>query len=211
VNEQEWKIKQQQIIQEEFEMDLIMILGLAIAGIVLVIVVAGVAMGVLFCGDIMSYTGPGSKILSPAGTSVGKALVVFNPGLSGEARKAAEKIAGDLQSKGYTVNLAGIKSADATSISGYGVIVAGGPMYWGRVCNSVDSYLNALKPQNGVRLGVFGTTGSPQFHEGDIASFGKQVAACSCSSALNKMPVMKTIRSGEFVNTDCSDFVAAML
>ncbi len=112
-------------------MNWLMIIGLVIAGIVLVVVVAAIAAGVLFCGDIMSYTGPGSKTLSPAGTSVGKALVVFNPGLSGEARTAAEKIAGDLQSKGYTVNLAGIKSADAANISGYDVIVAGGPMYWG--------------------------------------------------------------------------------
>ncbi|MGA9139225.1 MAG: hypothetical protein WBZ29_03315 [Methanocella sp.] len=192
-------------------MDLLMITGIVIAGIVLVVVVAGIAMGALFCGDIMSYTAPGSKTLSPTGTSAGKALVAYNPGLSGEARRAAENIAGDLQTKGYTVTLAGIRSADAASLSGYDVIVAGGPMYWGRVCNSVDAYLNALKPQNGVRLGVFGTTGSPEFHETDIASFGKQVAVCPCNGMLNKTAVTKTIRNGDAASADCSEFVSAVL
>jgi len=192
-------------------MDLIMTLGLVVAGIVIVVAAAGIAIGVLFCGDVMSYTGPGSMILRPAGTPVGKALVAFNPGLSGEARSAAEKVAGDLQSKGYAVNLVGIKSADAANTSGYDVVIAGGPMYWGRVCNSVDAYINALKPQNGVKIGVFGTTGSGEFHEGDIASFGKQVAAIPCYGTLTKPVVTKTIRNGDAAKIDCSEFVSAVL
>jgi flavodoxin len=192
-------------------MDLLIITGLVIAGIVLVLAVVAIGMGVLFCGDIMSYTAPGSKTLSPTGTSAGKAMVAYNPGLSGEARKAAENMAGDLQSKGYTVNLAGIRSADAANISGYDVVVAGGPMYWGRVCNSVDAYLNALKPQNGTKLGVFGTTGSSEFHEGDIASFGKQVAACPCNGMLSNAPVTKTLRDGDAARVDCADFISAVL
>jgi flavodoxin len=159
----------------------------------------------------MSYTAPGSKTLSPTGTSVGKALVAYNPGLSGAARDAAEKIAGDLQTKGYTVTLAGIKSSAAADISGYDIIVAGGPMYFGRVSNSVDAYLNALKPQNGVEVGVFATTGSDQFHNEDLLSFGKQVAAVSGISSLNKTAVTKTLRSGDAGNTDCSEFVSAVV
>ena len=42
--------------QEEFEMNWLMIIGLVIAGIVVVVAVAAIAAGVLFCGDIMSYT-----------------------------------------------------------------------------------------------------------------------------------------------------------
>jgi flavodoxin len=159
----------------------------------------------------MSYTGPGSKTLSPAGKSVGKALVVFNPGVSGEARKAAEIIAGDLQSKGYTVNLAGIKSPAAADVSGYDVVIAGGPMYFGRVSNSVDGYLNGLKPQNGVKLGVFGTTGAPEFNDQDIASFGKQVAALPYSGTLSKAAVAQTIRTGAAEKADCAGLVSAVL
>jgi len=192
-------------------MDLLMIIGAVVGVIVLVVAVVGIAAGALFCGDVMSLTATGSKTLDPAGASAGKALVVYNPGISGEAKRAAEKIADDFQAKGYTVTLAGIKSSAAADVSGYDVIVAGGPMYFGRVSNSVDAYLNGLKPQNGVEIGVFATTGSDQFHNEDIASFGKQVAAVTGISSLNKSAVTKTLRSGDAVNTDCSDFVSTVV
>ncbi len=58
-------------------MNWFMIVGLVIAGIILFVAVAAIVAGVLFCGDIMSYTAPGSKTLSPTKASVGKALVVI--------------------------------------------------------------------------------------------------------------------------------------
>jgi flavodoxin len=189
----------------------LMTIGLVVAGIVVILVAAVTVAGFLFCGDIMSYTATGSQVLNPAGMPVGKALVVYNPGVSGAAKNAAAEIAGDLQSKGYTVNLAGIKSAAATNTSDYDVIIAGGPMYFGRVSNSVDSYLKALKPQNDTAVGVFGTTGAPQFNDGDIATFGEQVATDLGSVTLDKKAATKTIRSGDAGNTDCSDFVSAVL
>jgi flavodoxin len=193
---------------EELEMNWLIIVGLI--GIVL-IVAAAIAMGALFCGDIMSYTATGSKTLNPAGTSVGKALVVYNPGVSGAAKDAAEKIAAGLQEKEYTVTLAGIKSSAAADISGYDVIVAGGPMYFGRVSNSVDAYLNGLKPEKDVEVGVFGTTGSGEFHKEDILSFEKQVAAIEGISSINKTAVTKTLRSGDAFKTDCSEFASAVV
>ena len=192
-------------------MNALMIIGLVIVGVILIVVVAGIVAGVLFCGDIMSYTDSGGKILSPAGTPAGKALVVYNPGVSGAAKNAAAAIAGDLQSKGYTVNLAGIKSAAAADISGYDVVIAGGPMYFGRVSNSVDSYLKALKPQKNVAVGVFGTTGSSQFHDEDIATFGEQVTTDLSSVTLDKKAATKTIRSGDAGNADCMDLISAVL
>jgi hypothetical protein len=192
-------------------MNWLMIIGLAVVGIVLIAAAAAVIAGSLFCGDVMSYTATGSETLSPDGAPVGKALVVYNPGVSGAAKDAAAAIAGDLQSKGYTVNLAGIKSTAAADISGYDVIIAGGPMYFGVVSNSVDAYLKALKPQKDVALGVFATTGAPQYNDGDIASFGKQVTSIPDISSLNKTAATKTIRSGDACNTDCSDLVSAVL
>lgn len=189
----------------------LLIIGLAAVGIVLIIAAVGIAMDVLFCGDVMSYTDTGSKVLSPAGTPVGKALVVYNPGLSGAAKTAAAGVTDDLQSKGYAVTLGGIKSAAAANISGYDVVIAGGPMYWSGVSNSVDAYLKTLKPQKDAAVGVFGTTGSPQFHDGDIAMFGEQVTTDLGSVTLDKKAATKTIHSGDAGNTDCLDFVSAVL
>lgn len=192
-------------------MNALMIVGLVVVGIIVIVAAVGTAMGLLFCGDVMSLTDTSSQVMNPAGAPVGKALIVYNPGVSGAAKNAAATIAGDLQSKGYTVNLAGIKSAAAANISGYDVVISGGPMYFGRVSNSVDAYLTALKPQKNVTLGVFATTGSSQFNDGDIVSFGKQVASVPCSSMLNKTAPIKTIRSGDAGNIDCTDLVSAVL
>ncbi len=192
-------------------MNWLIIVGLVAVGIVLIAAVAVTAAGFLFCGDIMSYTDTSSQVLSPAGASAGKALVVYNPGISGEAKNAARTIAGDLQSKGYTVTLGGIKSKAAADASDYDVVIAGGPMYWGRVSNSVDAYLKALKPQKDAELGVFGTTGWAETNDGDMATFGEQVATDLGGVTLDKKAAIKTIRSGDGCKTDCSGLVSAVL
>ncbi|MGZ7120121.1 MAG: hypothetical protein ACXVH2_10455, partial [Methanobacterium sp.] len=91
-------------------------------GIFLLIIIAIVAAGFVFF-DVMSYTATGSEKLDPAGTALGKALVVYDPGLSGGAKDAATKIGYNLQSSGYDVILAGVKSSTAANITGYKVIV----------------------------------------------------------------------------------------
>ncbi len=189
----------------------LVIIGLVVVGIIVIAAVALTAAGLLFCGDIMSYTDTGNRTLSPNGTPVGKALVAYNPGVSGEAKAAAEKIAGDLQSRGYEVSLAGIRSAAAADASGYDVVIVGGPMYFGKVSSSVDSYLKALKPQKDTKVGAFATTGAPQFNDKDIASFREQVASLPWCGTLDKAVVTKTIRSGDAGDADCSELVSAAL
>jgi menaquinone-dependent protoporphyrinogen IX oxidase len=179
-------------------MDLIIIVGLVI---VLIIVVLFAAWS-LIALDIMSYTATGSETLIPAKNSKGNALVVYNPGLSGAAKKSANDIAAELKSKGYKVDLAGVKSKIAANTSDYNIIIAGGPMYWGKVSKSIDTYLKTLKLPEDVKIGVFATTGSVEFHDEDIASLEKQVA-----SNLKKEAVTKTLRSGEANKKDCEDFV----
>jgi hypothetical protein len=109
------------------------------------LIVSGVTAVVLF-GDAVSYTATGSETLSPTGAAVGKALVVYNPGLPGGAKDAASKIAVGLQSNGYMVVLAGVRSAVAGNTSGYDAIVVGGPIYAGKPVGSIQGYLNGLNP-----------------------------------------------------------------
>ena len=56
------------------------------------------------------------QTLTPTGTSIGKAIVIYDPGLSGTAKGVADKIAADLQAKSYTVTLAGVKSSAAAPL-----------------------------------------------------------------------------------------------
>ncbi|MGZ7050281.1 MAG: hypothetical protein ACXVHO_09770, partial [Methanobacterium sp.] len=106
------------------------ILKFAGLGLILIVLVAVASLGFAFY-DVMSYTATGSEKLDPAGTMVGKALVVYNPGISGASKNVASKIAQNLQAKGYAVDLAGISSTTAKNTSGYNVIVVGGPVYAG--------------------------------------------------------------------------------
>ncbi len=129
-----------------------------VAGIVIIVVVVTMsALSAVISTDVMSSFATGSERLTPDGIPAGKALVVYNPGLSGAPKDAATKIAGDLKSRGYEVELAGIKSVTAANVSGYDVIVAGGPIYGGKVSSSVQSYLKAMKPAANATVGAFAT------------------------------------------------------
>ncbi len=130
--------------------------GLLIA----VVLIAFVAFMVFAGSDVISGLATGSELLKPDGNATGKALVVYNSGLSGAPKNEATKIAEELKARGYEVMLAGVKSEAAANVSGYDVIVAGGPIYGGRVSSSVYSYLQALVPSASVKVGAFAIGGS---------------------------------------------------
>src|SRR5665647_2488853 len=89
---------------------------LAIFAALIIIVVA---FGAIILLDVAAYTATGSQTLTPIGASVGKAIVIYDPGLSGTAKGVADKVANDLQAKGYSVTLTGVKSSIATNTQGY--------------------------------------------------------------------------------------------
>lgn len=135
-------------------MKLVMI-AIAIVAVA-VLAIAAFAGCLLYVGsDALSSRATDSETLTPAGTAIGKALVVYNPALMGAPKAAASKIAADLQDKGYEVCLAGISSPAAKNVSGYDVIVVGGPVYGGVVSSSVQSYLKALAPPESAKIGAF--------------------------------------------------------
>jgi flavodoxin len=182
----------------------IMIIAIAVVAVAILAVFA--AMGsVIF--DVMSNTATGHEALSPAGAEKGKALVVYNPGISGQAKGAAAKIAGDLQAKGYAVDLCGIRSAEAGKTAGYDVIVVGGPVYVGNASSSVKSYLSTLTPDGRTKLGVFGT-GSVEIDSGDLAALRKDVA--SADNPLTIKAAMKLLEHDDADNK-CAEFVDALL
>lgn len=102
----------------------------------------GIASVSIVILDVAGNFATGSQTL-PNGVAIGTALVVYDPGLSGGAKDVAPKIGYDLQSQGYTVVLAGVKSSDAANTTGYDVIVVGGPIYAGKPASTVQSYLNS--------------------------------------------------------------------
>lgn len=182
-------------------MNVLMIVGI----IIVLIVVVLVSVFAVISLDLVSYTATSNETLNATGSSVGHALVVYDPGLSGSAKKAAEKIAGDLQSKGYTVDLAGVRSKTAANASSYDVVVAGGPMYFGKATSSIEGFLNTLTLQQQAKLGVFVTTGSSQYAESDFLSLQQQVASATSHQATIRM----ILDGNETQNS--ADLVSALL
>ena len=85
--------------------------------VLLVLVILIVSVFAIFALDFASYGATGSETLNPSGNSVGRALVVYDPGLSGAAKQDATRIANDLLTKGILLisreceaALTGIKS-----------------------------------------------------------------------------------------------------
>jgi menaquinone-dependent protoporphyrinogen IX oxidase len=199
-------------------MDWLMIVGLLIAGIVLIAAVATAASLFIFM-DLMSYTATGSETLSPAGTSAGQALVVYDPGVSGAAKNAAVIIAKDLQSKGYSVNLTGVRSATTLSVSGYDVIVVDGPVYGDKLGSSVQTYLQNLNASQQAKIGVF-ATGTVAPKSNDSAYMIKFIANLPDNSPVKVKSARKLVtdingnavdKTSGYVDKQCSEFVAELL
>ena len=90
------------------------------------VIIAAIGLSVTFL-DVAAYTATGWQTLSPSSAGAqAKALVVYDPGLTGAPKNFAAKVATDLQTNGFTVNLAGIKSDAATANpTQYSIIVVG--------------------------------------------------------------------------------------
>ena len=174
------------------------------------VLIIGVVLlaGIIFL-DLAASFATGSETLTASGSVMGKALVVYDPGLSGAAKDIANKIALSLQENGYTVTFAGIKSSTAASPSGYNIIVAGGPIYAGTPTSSVKDFLISLDSIQGVTLGVFGSGSGPQ-EQSDITQIENFIEGLPNSSSLSDAVVVK-IGSGEDINARSADFVYQLI
>jgi flavodoxin len=175
-----------------------------------VLIIGVVSFGAIIFLDVAAYTATDSKTLTATGTFVGKALVIYDPGLSGTAKGVANKVAIDLQAKGYTVTLAGIKSSDAGDTSGFKVIVVGGPVYAGALTSSVKDALKNIDKSDGqgTKMGIYGSGQGATTPE-DVAQI-KQSIPSSSDSSLSETVVVK-IGEKEDLSARAQDFVNQLL
>ncbi|HMK45425.1 MAG TPA: hypothetical protein VK436_02260 [Methanocella sp.] len=193
---------------------------LKIAGMGIVLIVVTIAAGYCFLRfDMMSYTATSSETMSPAGTSAGSTLVVYDPGLSGAAKNSAVEIADDLRSKGYRVDLAGVRSGTAGNVSGYKFIAVVGPAYWDKLGSAAQSYLENLHASPETEVGVF-ATGIIEPDSADPAYMREFVAHLPDDSPVKVKATTKLVTDfgGSCANQtagsadgQCGDFVADLL
>ncbi len=173
-----------------------------------VLIVAGVTFFGLVIFDVAGGMASDTHAL-PNGAAIGKAIVVYDPGLSGGAKDVATKIGYNLQDAGYDVLLAGVNSAEADALSGYSVIVIGGPIYASKPASSIQAYLNNLNQPAAAKVGVFGY-GSVQIDNNDAAAVTQDVAPLPSGSSTHLNAVVKVVSSDD-VNIQCQEFVNKLL
>jgi len=173
-----------------------------------VLIILFVSVAAVIFLDVAAYTATGTQTLTPIGTSVGKAIVIYDPGLSGNTKTVANQIASDLQTQNYTVTFAGIKSSAAADTSGYSIIVIGGPVYAGALTGSVKDTLSHLSPSQGAKVGVFGS-GQGATTPNDVAMLKQSIPANSDATLSNAVVVK--IGEKEDINTRTQDFVNQLL
>jgi flavodoxin len=156
----------------------ILLVSLLVIAVVTIVVLAIAIM------DVAGHSATGSQTLNPTGTPVGKALVIYNPGLSGQAKEAAMVIGNQLVAEGYVVTVAGVKSSAANDLTDCDIVIVGGPMYGGKSSSSVEEYLKALTPTEQLKLGVYTTTGNANFDQGSFNTLSDQVVSLVGSKPL---------------------------
>jgi len=183
-----------------------------IAGaIIAILIIALVIVFALAALDVGSYSSDAnsSQTLPAKGTMVGNALVVFDPGMSGNAKNVATAVASSLQDNGYQVCLAGIRSQAAANYSAYNVIVTGGPCYMGKIASSVQNYLKTFNPPQNTTVGAFGIGVLPP--DGNTTQvIAKEVAPLPNGSAVTIKAAMKIV-TGEDINEKSTNFVNELL
>jgi menaquinone-dependent protoporphyrinogen IX oxidase len=139
---------------------------LALLSTVLIIII-GVPTALLaigwIVGFIASFSATGALTEKPASGPKGKALIVYEPGATKQAKKVGEVIGDMLLEKGYEVTLAGIRSEAARDTSGYNLLLLGTPTYLGRPTGLAKKYVKKLRPVGGQVFGFYaiGTKGAP--------------------------------------------------
>ena len=179
-----------------------------ILSIFAILIIVGIASFSLIMFDVAGTFATDTHPL-PNGAAIGKAIVVYDPGLSGGAKDVATKIGYNLQEKGYDVTLAGVKSSTAANLTGYAVVVVGGPIYAGKPASSIQNYLNSLNPPANAKVGVFGY-GSVQVDNSNQTVVEQDVAPLPTDSSVTLSAVVKIV-SGNNVDANCQDFVNRLL
>jgi hypothetical protein len=173
-----------------------------------VIIIVGVSLIGVVIGDVAGSLATDTHPL-PNGAAIGKAIVVYDPGLTGGAKDTATKIGYNLQTAGYDVLLAGVKNSAAGNLTDYDVVAVGGPIYAGKPASTVQTYLNNLQPPVNAKVGAFGF-GSVKIDNSNSTDVMQDVAPLPSGNQVTFNAVLK-VTSSDNVNTLCSEFVTSLL
>jgi len=139
-------------------MSLSSISGMARTIVVLLLIFTIIVATVTFF-DLMSYTATGHKTLTHDDNVKGKTLIVYDPGIMGMGARSAHWMGNDLHTRGYSVNISGIRSPGIENATDMDLIIVIGPTYFGGPTAPITSYLNNVQLKSDARAGIYSVSG----------------------------------------------------
>ena len=109
--------------------------------------------------DLMSYTATGHETLTPDNNVKGKTLIVYDPGIMGMGQHSAHWMGEDLRTRGYSVNISGIRSPGIENATENDMVIVIGPTYFGGPTGPITSYLNKVQIKSDAKVGVYSISG----------------------------------------------------
>ena len=128
--------------------------------LLIIIVILGVTIGVISWKSNLE-TVTQLKTINP--TSSGpRAIVVYSPGISDFHQRMADSFASGLVASNWSVDIVTASSQAPVDLTGYSLLVIGGPLYGGQPSKPIQDYMARLADLKGIRVYTLLTTaGSP--------------------------------------------------
>ena len=83
-------------------------------------------------------------------------------------------------------------------------------MYGGHITSSMEEYIKELSPPNGLKMGVFTTTGSNTLSEDSLKTLQEQIDSITEGNCLNQSAEVSLILTDQ-VDKNCADLISAVL
>lgn len=110
--------------------------------------------GAVMALDLTSYLATDRMTMGPEDVAR-KALIVYDPGITGTAKKSALWMGNDLATRGYNVTVAGVRSQGAENATEYSPVVLVAPAYaWG-LPGTAKAYAGSACLDGGAILGIY--------------------------------------------------------
>jgi menaquinone-dependent protoporphyrinogen IX oxidase len=152
-----------------------------------VLVLISALTGVYIINRAMQETVTDLKTINPE-SSGPKAIVIFSPGVSDYHQKVTESFASGLVSSGWRVDIVTASSQTLTDLTGYSLLVIGGPIHGALPSKPVKDYMSKVNSLKGIRVfAVLSSLGGKQQGEQYISDWvtkldGVGVGALSLST-----------------------------
>lgn len=139
-----------------------------VIGILFLLIVIFVAVMAFIVSSNSRDKGEYSKVLAGPDSSAPKALIVYQPTISGTGRTIAEQLAAGLNTAGYEVTITYPSAKLPADISAYSIVTFGSSVYAGQPSSVLTKYMNRINDYSGKKVALYSIGSADNTPELDV-------------------------------------------